>query len=126
MIKISLTVADALALATQYPLALNGALYDKIVNAFVEAVGENKHRKITITHGMNMDNRIRCIKAIRSYTGWGLKESKDWTDVITGHYDSCGWWVNGGNTNSLTLETAEKAESLLRELTSFGCEGYLS
>lgn len=127
MITISLTVADALALATQYPLALNGALYDKIVNSFEIALGVNQNRTVTITGGLTLDNRIYCIKAIRLHSGWGLKESKDWTDSLTG-----GWQYDkfvpaaAGAKNSITLPTPDAAEKLLRELVSLGCEGYLS
>jgi hypothetical protein len=55
-----------------------------------------------------------------------LKESKDWTDVIVGRYDSYGVWINGGDKNTLLLKTPEAAEQLLRDLMTLGCEGYLS
>jgi hypothetical protein len=45
---------------------------------------------------------------------------------MVGRYDESGYWRGGGNNISVTLSTPEKAEQLLRDLTSLGCEGYLS
>jgi hypothetical protein len=76
---------------------------------------------------MTLDNRIRCIKAIRLHTGWGLKEAKDWSDTLVG-----GWKydkfipASAGVRNSITLKTPEAAENLLRDLVEHGCEGFLS
>jgi hypothetical protein len=76
---------------------------------------------------MNLDNRIHCIKAIRLQTGWGLKESKNWTDVLVG-----GWQydkfvpASPHAKQSITLNTPEAAENLLRDLVGLGCEGFLS
>ena len=87
----------------------------------------NQNRTVTITGGMTLDNRIKCIKAIRLHTGWGLKESKDWSDYLVG-----GWKYDkfvparAGAKQSLNLPTPDAAENLLRELVGLGCEGYLS
>jgi hypothetical protein len=86
MIKLELTVREAMSLASN----CSSDMYDKIVTAFEVALGVNQRRRVTITGGMSTDNRIMCIKSIREHTGWGLKESKDWTDVIVGRYDSYG------------------------------------
>jgi ribosomal protein L7/L12 len=91
------------------------------------ALGVNQNRTVTITGGMTLDNRIYCIKAIRNHTGWGLKESKDWSDYLVG-----GWKYDkfvpaaAGAKNSVTLSTPEAAENLLRDLVEKGCEGFLS
>jgi len=122
MIKLELTVREALNLASNCSLDL----HDKIVTAFEVALGVNQRRRVTITGGMSTDNRIPCIKSIRQHTGWGLKESKDWTDVIVGRYDSYGVWINGGDKNTVMLKTPAAAEQLLRDLVGLGCEGYLS
>ncbi len=123
MIKLELTVREAMNLATN----CNLEIYERIVNAFEIALGVNQLRVVTITGGMNLDNRIPCIKAIRLHSGWGLKESKDWTDFLVGgwKYDkfvpaSC------GAKQSITLKTPEAAENLLRDLVGLGCEGFLS
>ena len=123
MINLQLTVREAMELANNCHVDI----YNKIVNAFEVALGVNQLKTVTITGGMNLDNRIPCIKAIRLRTGWGLKESKEWTDYLVG-----GWKYDKfvparqGAKQSMTLPTPEAAELLLRELTSLGCEGYLS
>ena len=112
MINLQLTVREAFELSNN----CSREIYEKILNSFEIALGVNQSRTVTITDGMNLNNRIHCIKTIRHYTGWGLKESKDWTDVLVG---SC-------TKNSITLSTPEAAENLLRDLVDKGCEGYLS
>ena len=127
MINISLTVREAMYLATNWAYNNDADLYHKIVNALETALGANQNRVVTITSGMNTDNRIHCIKAIRMHTGWGLKESKDWTDVLVG-----GWQydkfvpASPHAKQSITLKTPESAENLLRDLVGLGCEGFLS
>ena len=130
MIKVDLTVREAVLFANQcdnYGGDEGRSLRDRIIQAIEIALGVNQSKTVTITGGMNLDNRIRCIKAIRNATGWGLKESKNWTDVFTG-----GWVYDRfvpakpGAKQSVTLATPDAAENLLRELTDLGCEGYLS
>jgi hypothetical protein len=122
MIKLELSVREAMNLATN----CNLEIYERIVTAVEVALGVNQKRMVTITKGMTLDNRISCIKAVRLHTGWGLKEAKDWTDGMVGRYDESGFWRGGGNIISLTTKTPEAAENLLRDLTTLGCEGYLS
>ena len=123
MINLQLSVREAIRLAT-----INGEdLREKIISAFEVALGVNQNRTVTITGGMTLDNRIYCIKAIRLHTGWGLKESKEWSDYLVG-----GWKYDkfvparAGAKQSLNLPTPDAAENLLRELVGLGCEGYLS
>jgi hypothetical protein len=123
MIDIKVTVAEAIAIAN----TASNDLHDRIVSALEVALGVNQRRQVTITGGMSLDNRIPCIKAIRLHTGWGLKESKDWTDILVGGYK----WDRfvpavPGTKQTITLKTPEAAENLLRDLTELGCEGYLS
>ena len=101
-------------------------MFERIVAALEVALGVNQRKMVTITGGMTLDNRIPCIKAIRLNAGWGLKEAKDWTDVLVGTYDSDWKYRSGGRSNSMTLKTPEAAENLLRDLAGLGCEGYLS
>ena len=123
MINLQLTVAEAIDIAN----TAGNDLHDRIVKAIELALGVNQSRIVTITGGLTLDNRIPCIKAIRLATGWGLKESKEWTDYLVG-----GWKYDkfvpaaAGAKQSITLKTPEAAELLLRELTSLGCKGYLS
>ena len=123
MINLQLTVREAMDLAIYAPLELR----ERITNAFEVALGVNQRCTVTITNGMTLDNRIPCIKAIRLHSGWGLKEAKDWTDVLVG-----GWKYDKfvpssvGAKQSITLKTPEAAENLLRDLAGLGCEGFLS
>ena len=127
MINLQLSVREAMNLATGWAYNNDVELYHKIVNSFEIALGVNQRRTVTITNGMTLDNRIKCIKAIRLHTGWGLKESKDWSDYLVG-----GWKYDkfvparAGAKQSLNLPTPDAAENLLRELVGLGCEGYLS
>jgi hypothetical protein len=121
MIKIELTIREAMDLAIYCPPEMR----EKIVTALEVVLGENQRRKVTITDGMTTNNRIPCIKAVRMHTGWGLKEAKDWTDDMVGRYQD-GYWLGGSNRISVTLQTPEAAENLLRDLAGLGCEGFLS
>lgn len=123
MINLQLTVREAMNLATN----CNLEIYERIVTAFEVALGVNQNRMVTITGGMTLDNRIPCIKAIRLHTGWGLKEAKEWTDFLVGGWKYDKWNPAPANTKqSMTLKTPEAAENLLRDLTTLGCEGFLS
>jgi len=125
MINISLTVREAMWILSK--IESYDTIYDKIALAFEDALKVNRNKTVTITGGMTLDNRIYCIKAIRTHTGWGLKEAKDWSDVLVG-----GWKYDTfvpatpGTKNSITLSTPEAAENLLRDLVDKGCEGFLS
>jgi hypothetical protein len=124
MIKIELSVRESLNMIA------NGCsldMFDKIVCALEVALGVNQRRVVTITGGMNTDNRIHCIKAIRLHTGWGLKEAKEWSDYLVGGWKYDKWYPAPANTKqSMTLKTPEAAEALLRDLVGLGCEGFLS
>lgn len=125
MINVGMTVREMLNIIALQ--GTSGDLADRIIYALEVACGQNQHKTVTITGGMNLDNRISCIKMIRLATGWGLKESKEWTDYLVG-----GWKYDKfvparqGVKHSITLSTPELAEQLLRDLTGLGCEGYLS
>ncbi|NBU33387.1 hypothetical protein EBS40_02025 [bacterium] len=124
MIKIDLSVREALSMVSN---GCDLGMYEKIVTALEVALGVNQRRIVTITGGMSTDNRIPCIKAIRLHTGWGLKESKEWTDSLVGGWKYDKWVPAPANTKqSITLKNPEAAENLLRELTTLGCEGFLS
>ncbi len=123
MINLQLSVREAMNLATN----CNHEIYERIVNAFEVALGVNQLKVVTITGGMNLDNRIPCIKAIRLHTGWGLKEAKEWTDFLVGGWKYDKWNpAPAGTKQSITLKTPEAAENLLRDLVGLGCDGFLS
>ena len=124
MIKVEMTVREMMNLAAL--MGTGSDLVERIICALESETATNQRRKVTITCGMSTDNRIPCIKAIRLHSGWGLKEAKEWTDVLVGKYDARGFWMSGGESNTITLKTPEAAETLLRDLTNLGCEGFLS
>ena len=123
MINLQLSVREAMELS----FYAREDIRERITQAFEVALGVNQNRTVTITGGMTLDNRIYCIKAIRLHTGWGLKEAKEWSDYLVG-----GWKYDkfvpaaAGAKNSVTLDTPEAAENLLRDLVDKGCEGFLS
>jgi len=124
MIKVELGVREALTMIS------NGCsldMFEKIVCSLEVALGVNQRCMVTITRGMNLDNRIPCIKAIRIATGWDLKESKEWTDGMVGGWKYDRFVPAPPNTKqSITLKSPELAEKLLRDLVGLGCEGFLS
>ncbi len=61
MINLQLSVREAMYLATNWAYNNDAELYHKIVNSFEVALGVNQNRTVTITGGMNLDNRIHCI-----------------------------------------------------------------
>ena len=65
---------------------------------------------------------INCVKAFRLTTGFGLREAKDFFDVVRGEWvgHDCGGY-DGGRSNSVTLETS-KAKQLFDELGKLGCK----
>jgi len=127
MIQLELTIREAMNLATSWAFHNDIVLYHKIVDAFEKTLTSDKtKRTVTITGGMTLDNRIRCIKHIRHFTGWDLLTTKKWTDTITGFWNETEWAYPTDHTNSITLKYSCDAENLLRELTALGCEGYLS
>lgn len=125
MIKVEMTVREMLNIIALQ--GTSGDLANRIISALEVACGQNQYKTVTITGGMNLDNRIPCIKAIRLNAGWGLKEAKEWTDYLVGGWKYDKWYpAPAGTKHSMTLKTPEAAETLLRELTDLGCEGYLS
>ena len=124
MINLQLTVREAMELS----FYAREDIRERITQAFELALGVNQRRQVTITNGMTLDNRISCIKAIRLHSGWGLKEAKDWTDTLVGGWKKNEGFVDAphGAKNTITLKTPEAAENLLRDLTTLGCEGFLS
>ena len=123
MINLQLSVREAMELS----FYAREDIRERITQAFEMALGVNQRCTVTITNGMTLDNRIHCIKAIRLHTGWGLKESKDWTDVLVGGWKNDRFVpAKNGIKQSITLKTPEAAENLLRDLAGLGCEGYLS
>lgn len=124
MINLQLTVREAFELSTN----CSRDIYEKIILAFEVAIKPNQSKNCTVNiTNMTTDNRISCIEVIRNATGWDLKTTKEWTDVIVGSWIGDKFFPAAPDKkNSITLNTPEQAENLLRELVDKGCEGYLS
>lgn len=118
MINVDMTIREAIALVSSS--FCTGDLYEKIVKAIEKECGESD---INVTlRSMPANAIIPCIKALRLATGWGLKESKDFCDVVRGRAD--GWNQNtytGGTPNTLILKQKD-ANTLVKEWRALGCD----
>ena len=116
MINVDMTIREAISLVSSS--FCTGDLYEKIVKAIEKECGESD---INVTLRSMPDNTIiPCIKALRLATRWGLKESKDFCDVVRGRPD--GWnHYTGGTPNTLTLKQKD-ANALVKEWRALGCD----
>jgi len=125
MISVEMSVRDMVDMAT-VARHNNPDLYEQIVKALISAcsaaAAATKSRVTVVS--MNQDRFIACIKALRLVTGYGLKEAKDFFDVVRGslqgHYVGDSWQYGGGRPNSIVLQ-ADKAKKLFDELGKLGC-----
>ena len=124
MINVEMTVRDAMEIAEKSKFC-NPGLYERIVAALTvacsAAVVAAKSR-VTV-HTVLEGQFINCVKVFRLTTGFGLKESKDFFDVVRGPWASSGFagCDGDGKSNSVTLETS-KAKQLFDELGKLGCK----
>lgn len=81
---------------------------------FAMMTGETTGRvKFTVDTGTGYNpNAVSCIKAIRTFTGWGLKEAKD-------KYDESKMKVV-----HIDCDTPEQGRKLAQELRNLGCRIY--
>lgn len=114
MINVEMTVREAVALATH----TNSEMYERIIHALEAKCGELK-AVMTVRH-VPRDNFIPCIKVIRSHLGWGLRETKDFLDVVRGGWDSIVNDYVDGQPNSITNHS-DIIIKLASELRSQGC-----
>ena len=115
MISVGMTVREAIALAASN---INGDMYERIVTAIENACNEatmNVTLRWFPSHQM-----ILSIKALRLATGWGLKEIKDFCDIVRGRYVSDGVYT-GGTANTVRL-SVEKARDLATAWKALGAE----
>lgn len=117
MINVDLTIREAISLVSS--AACTGDLYERIVKAIEKECGDGD---INVTlRSLPLHAMIPCIKALRLATRWGLKESKDFCDVVRG-YDR---WNNGtytgGTPNTLKLKQRD-ANTLVKEWKALGCD----
>ena len=114
MINVEMTVREAIALA----INCNADMYERIVQALEAKCGELK--AVMTVRYVPRDNFIPCIKIIRSHLGWGLKDTKDFLDVVRGGWSSIENDYVDGQPNSLTNDS-DVIIKIASELRSQGC-----
>jgi hypothetical protein len=119
MINLSLTVREALWMLSK--CEVYDSAYDKIVNAVEKAIMNPPNGTNVTVKSVPQDNFISAIRIIRNYTRWGLKDTKDWMDVVRGSWMDNGTY-SGGKPNTLTVTFGRDALSLAEELRGIGCE----
>lgn len=116
-VNLSLSISAALNILRNATLPVDAMdqLQKSIESAFAQvASAEYDTMSLTLYNICNIrDNRIKCIAAVRRCMGWGLKESKEFVDVVVGeadyshgYYDDFHNWIpsvryNGGLPNTL-------------------------
>lgn len=137
-INLSLALTSALSLLRN--TSISDSIRDEIQRAIESGLSPSDRGCSESTYRMNLtlksvpvDNKIKCIAAVRNTLLWGLKESKDFVDVVLGRldasadmYDNEGNWApvyKGGTPNTLT-ERTELVRDLAYQLSEMGCEVY--
>jgi hypothetical protein len=130
MINIQMTVREIAWLISQCG-DYQCELYGRAVSALEAAYpGKEVGTNVTILC-VPQDSFIPVIKIIRKYTKWGLKDTKDWLDVVRGQWVSNGYWDNGayvsdgqyagGKPNTLSILRGEDAIEMAMELRQAYC-----
>ena len=122
MISVDVTVSEAIEMITH--VGFHTDLGRKIVYSIAAKCGEHGNNMVITVSSINPENMIPCIKALRNHVRWGLKEAKDFFDVVRGRYYASStdthYSYRDGRPNSLTLPTAT-ANKLATELRALGC-----
>jgi hypothetical protein len=140
-INLSLALTSALSLLRN--TSISDTIRDEIQRAIESGLSSSDRGCSESTYRMNLTlksvpvkEKIRCIAAVRNTLLWGLKDSKEFVDVVLGKldlestglesYDSAGYWspvYKGGTPNTLT-ERTELVRDLAAQLSEMGCEVY--
>lgn len=137
-INLSLALTSALSLLRN--TSISDTIRDEIQKAIESGLSQSDRGCAESTYRMNLtlksvpvDNKIKCIAAVRNTLGWGLKDSKNFVDVVLGKldleaggYDDMGYWAPryiNGTPNTLT-ERTELVRNLAYQLSEIGCEVY--
>lgn len=140
MTNINLSLALTSALSLLRNTSISNSIRDEIQRAIESGLSQSDRGCAESTYRMNLtlqsvpvDNKIKCIAAVRNTLLWGLKESKDFVDVVLGRldvgagvYDNDGYWAPkyiNGTPNTLT-ERTELVRDLAEQLSNLGCEVY--
>jgi hypothetical protein len=115
MITVEMTVREAMNLVSN---GLHLDMYERIVQALEAKCGELK--AIMTVRYVPRDSFIPCIKIMRSHLGWGLKETKDFLDVVRGGWNSEHNDYLDGKSNCLT-KGSDIIVKMASELRSQGC-----
>ena len=119
MINLSLTVREALWILSK--CEVHDSVYDKVVIAVEKAITNPPNGTHVTVKSVPQDNFISAIRIIRNYTRWGLKDTKDFLDVVRGPWLNTGSYA-GGKPNTLTVTFGRDAIALAEELRGIGCE----
>jgi hypothetical protein len=119
MINLALTVREALWILSK--CESYDSVYDKVVTAVEKAIMNPPNGTNVTVKSVPQDNFISAIRIIRNYTRWGLKDTKDWMDVVRGSWMDNGSYA-GGKPNTLTVTFGRDAIALAEELRGIGCE----
>ena len=139
-INLSLALASALSLLRN--TSISDTIRDEIQRAIEIGLSQcdnglkpTRYMNLTLKR-VPVKEKIRCIAAVKNTLLWGLKDSKDFVDVVLGKldlestglesYDSAGYWspvYKGGTPNTLT-ETTQRVRDLAHQLVEMGCEVY--
>lgn len=120
MISLELSIREALLM---YESATHDIpLREKIAQAIERATVHTSFTEESSLTVYSIDHKkfIDCIKAFRGVTRWGLRESKEFFDVIRGEWK----WdhYSGGTRNTLFGFSKSDCEKLYNELRSLGCD----
>ena len=137
-INLSLALTSALSLLRN--TSISDTIRDEIQRAIESGLSPSDRGCSEPTYRMNLTlksvptkEKIRCIAAVRNTLLWGLKDSKEFVDVVLGKldlssnvYNDSGEWAptyRGGTPNTLT-ERTELVKDLAYQLSEMGCEVY--
>ena len=115
MLTVEMTVREAMNLVS------NGChldMYERIVQAIEAKCGEFKATMKVVS--IPRDNFIPCIKILRFHMGWGLKEAKDFLDVVRGRWSSYENDFVDGVPNNIKHDS-DVIVKMASELRSKGC-----
>ncbi len=118
MINLALTVREAMWILSK--CESYDSVYDKVVTAVEKAIMNPPNSTNVTVKSVPQDNFISAIRIIRNYTRWGLKDTKDFLDVVRGPWLSTGSYA-GGKPNTLTVTFGVDAIAMAEELRRIGC-----
>ena len=137
MTNVNLSLALTSALSLLRNTSISDTIRDEIQRAIESGLSQcdsnvkpTRHMNLTLK-SVPVKEKIRCIAAVRNTLLWGLKDSKEFVEVVLGKLDlqstdSAGYWspvYKGGTPNTLT-ERTELVKELAKQLSEIGCEVY--